>query len=138
MHMLFHVRTYPPTYNHIYLDSIKKGMVHVHTYVLKDRSPHLGCLWIESRVHVTFLLACPSLSNLQVLSKRVSGLSKGLELAAVQCSQQREMVQRMSRELSETREFVEVRTGEDTRRCVTTHSDGVHMSLRQGVESMPS
>lgn len=72
--------------------------------------------------------------NLQVLSKRVSGLSKGLELAAVQCSQQREMVQRMNRELSETREFVEVRIGEGMKGCVTTYvcmyRDGIYMSSR--------
>ena len=38
----------------------------------------------------------------------MSGLSEGLENAAVQCSRQRCMVQRMKEELKETREFVEV------------------------------
>lgn len=49
------------------------------------------------------------LCYLQVLGRRVSGLSEGLENAAVQCSRQREMVQSMKKELKETQEFIEVR-----------------------------
>ena len=44
-----------------------------------------------------------------MLGRRVSGLSEGLENAAVQCSRQREMVQSMKKELKETQEFIEVR-----------------------------
>ena len=45
----------------------------------------------------------------QVLGKRVHGLSEALESAAVQSSMQWDTVQRMKKELRETHEFVEVR-----------------------------
>ena len=44
----------------------------------------------------------------QKLRKRVSGLSKDLEQAAVQCSEQRDRVQQKNQELRETQEFVQV------------------------------
>ena len=44
----------------------------------------------------------------QVLGRRVQGLSEGLESAAVQCSVQRDTVQGMKEQLTEIQNFVEV------------------------------
>ena len=45
----------------------------------------------------------------QVLGKRVQGLSEGLESAAVQCSLQRDTVQQMKKQLRNIQDFVGVR-----------------------------
>ena len=60
---------------------------------------------------------------MQVLGRRVTGLSEGLENAAVQWSRQREMVQRMKKELKETQEFVEVNTNMHVCMYVNDHSN---------------
>lgn len=64
---------------------------------------------MKHKLLLQYVITCTSMYYLQVLGRRVSGLSEGLENAAVQCSRQREMVQSMKKELKETQEFIEVR-----------------------------
>ena len=62
-------------------------------------------LYKESVFHMT-LSECVCV--VQVLGRRVQGLSEGLESAAVQCSMQRDTVQGMKEQLTEIQNFVEV------------------------------
>ena len=62
----------------------------------------------------------------QVLGKRVQGLSEGLESAAVQCSLERDTVQQMKKQLREIQDFVGVRLYY------------LSLSLSVGIETFPT